>query len=87
MNTGDSAVFAQRSDWEDSTIVAVHNFAGRDARAHLVIEGEGALVDLFEHAEHELDGGEVELDLRPYGAAWFRVRRPGRRLPPSSTPW
>jgi trehalose synthase len=82
LNTGDSAVFAQRSDWEDSTIVAVHNFAGRDARAHLVIEGEGALVDLFQHDEHELDGGEVELDLPPYGAAWFRVRRPGRRLPP-----
>jgi trehalose synthase len=82
LNTGDSAVFAQRSDWEDSTIVAVHNFADRDARARLVIEGEGALVDLFEHDEHELDGGEVELDLPPYGAAWFRVRRPGRRLPP-----
>ena len=82
LNTGDSAVFAQRSDWEDSTIVAVHNFAGRDARARLVIEGEGALVDLFEQAEHELDGGEVELDLPPYGAAWFRVRRPGSRLPP-----
>ena len=82
LNTGDSAVFAQRSDWEDSTIVAVHNFAGRDARARLVVEGEGALVDLFEHDDHELDGGEVELELPPYGAAWFRVRRPGRRLPP-----
>ena len=82
LNTGDSAVFAQRSDWEDSTIVAVHNFADRDARARLVIEGEGALVDLFEHDEHELDGGEVELELPPYGARWFRVRRPGSRLPP-----
>ena len=82
LNTRDAAVFAQRSDWEDSTIVAVHNFAGRDARARLVIEGEGALVDLFEHGEHELDRGEVTLDLPPYGAAWFRVRRPGRRVPP-----
>jgi trehalose synthase len=82
LNTGDPAVFAQRSDWEDSTVVAVHSFAGHDTRARLVIEGEGSLVDLFEPGEHELQGGEVELDLPPYGAAWFRVRRPGRRLPP-----
>jgi maltose alpha-D-glucosyltransferase/alpha-amylase len=82
LDAGDSAVFAQRSDWEDSTVVAVHSFAGRDARARLVVEGDGALVDLFEHEEHELDAGEVTVDLAPYGARWFRVRRPGRRLPP-----
>jgi hypothetical protein len=75
-------VFAQRSDWDDSSIVAVHNFAGRDARAQLVLEGEGALVDLFNGEDHELDAGEVTLDLPPYGARWFRVRRPGRRVPP-----
>jgi maltose alpha-D-glucosyltransferase/alpha-amylase len=62
--------------------VAVHNFAGRAARARLVVEGEGSLVDLFRDEEHELDAGEIELDLSPYGARWFRVRRPGRRLPP-----
>ena len=82
LNTGDSAVFAQRSDWEDSTMVAVHSFAGHDTSARLVIEGEGSLVDLFENEEHELEGGEVTLDLPPYGACWYRVRRPGRRLPP-----
>jgi len=26
--------------------------------------------------------GEVTLELPPYGARWFRVRRPGARLPP-----
>ena len=82
MNTGDSAVFAQRSDWEESTVVAVHSFAGHDTRARLVIEGEGEVVDLFEHEDHELEAGEVTLDLPPYGARWYRVRRPGRRLPP-----
>ena len=82
MNTGDSAVFAQRSDWEDSTVVAVHSFAGHETRARLVIEGEGEVVDLFEHEDHELEAGEVTLDLPPYGARWYRVRRPGRRLPP-----
>jgi trehalose synthase len=82
LDAGDAAVFAQRSDWDDSTIVAVHNFAGRDARARLVLGDEGLLVDLFHDEDHELDAGEVTLGLPPYGAHWFRVRRPGRRLPP-----
>jgi trehalose synthase len=82
LDAGDRAVFAHRSDWEDSTVVAVHSFAGHHTRARLVIEGEGALVDLFEHEEHELEGGEVALDLPPYAARWYRVRRPGSRLPP-----
>jgi maltose alpha-D-glucosyltransferase/alpha-amylase len=82
LDAGDPAVFAQRSDWDDSTIVAVHNFAGRDAHAQLVLEGDGALVDLFHDDDHELKAGEVTLDLSPHGAHWFRVRRPGSRLPP-----
>jgi glycosidase len=82
LDPGDAAVFAQRSDWEGSTIVAVHNLAGREARARLEVGGEGALVDLFHDDERELDGGEVTVELPPYGAHWFRVRRPGQRLPP-----
>jgi trehalose synthase len=82
LDSGDPAVFAHRSDWEGSTIVAVHNLAGREARARLELGGEGALVDLFHDDERELDGGEVTIELPPYGAHWFRVRRPGQRLPP-----
>ena len=37
----DEAVFALRADWGESTIVAVHNLAGRDASASLVLEQEG----------------------------------------------
>ena len=80
--SGDTAVFAQRSDWEGSTVVAVHNLAGRDAQARVEIGGDGSLVDLFHDEEHELDGGALSLELSPYDARWFRVRRPGRRLPP-----
>jgi len=82
LDAGDKAVFAQRSDWEDSTVVAVHSFAGRDTRARLVIEGEGSLVGLFDDEEHQLEAGEATIELPPYGARWYRVRRPGRRLPP-----
>ena len=82
LDAGDPALFGQRSDWEDSTVVAVHSFAGRDASARLTLGEEGTLVDLFGDEEHELDAGEVTLDLAPYAARWFRLRRPGQRLPP-----
>jgi trehalose synthase len=82
LDAGDAAVFAHRSDWEGSSIVAVHNLAARNASAHLVLEGEGELVDLFHDEDHALEAGEVTLDLPPYGGSWFRIRRPGSRLPP-----
>ena len=82
LDSGDAAVLAQRSDWEGSTVVAVHNLAGRDARTRLELGGEGSLVDLFHDEEHDLDKGAVSLELSPYDARWFRVRRPGQRLPP-----
>ena len=82
LDAGDAAVLAHRSDWDDSTVVAVHNLAGREARARLALGEEGALVDLFQNEDHELQAGEVTLELLPYAAHWFRVRRPGQRLPP-----
>ncbi len=82
LDAGDAAVFAQRSDWEGSTVVAVHNLAGRDARARLELGGEGTLVDLFHDEEHDLEEGAASLELSPYDGRWFRVRRPGQRLPP-----
>jgi trehalose synthase len=82
LDAGDDAVFAHRCDWEDSTIVAVHNLAARTASAHLVLGGEGELVDLFESRDHDLEAGEITLELAPFAACWFRVRRPGAVLPP-----
>ncbi len=82
LDSGDAAVFAHRSDWEGSTVVAVHNLAGHEARARLELGGEGVLVDLFHDDERELEGGAVALELPPHGAHWFRLRRPGQRLPP-----
>jgi trehalose synthase len=82
LDTGNSSVFAHRCDWDDSCVVAAHNLAGRDAGARLVLEGEGMLVDLFQDEDHELEAGEVTLELPPYGARWFRLRRPGQRVAP-----
>ena len=75
----DEAVFALQADWGDSAVVAVHNLAGRDARAVLAVEGEGTLVDLFGSADLPV-GAEVAL--QAYGHRWYRVRRPGQRVAP-----
>jgi trehalose synthase len=82
LDPGDAAVFAHSAEWDGSTLVAVHNLADRDARARLEPGGDGVLVDLFEDGEHRLEGGAVTLELEPYDTGWFRVRRPGQRLPP-----
>jgi hypothetical protein len=63
-------------------VVAVHNLAGRDASARLELGEDGSLVDLFHDDEHDLSEGAVSLELSPYDARWFRVRRAGQRLPP-----
>ena len=82
LDAGDPSVFAHRCEWDGSSVVAVHNLAGRDAGARLVLEGDGVLVDLFQDEDHDLDAGETTLELPPFAARWFRIRRPGARLPP-----
>jgi maltose alpha-D-glucosyltransferase/alpha-amylase len=79
LDTRSDSVFAHRSDWEGETIVAVHELSGRPVTVRVALEDGTALVDLFTDAEHPLP---AELDLEPYAALWFRVRRDGRRLPP-----
>ena len=78
LDTGAPSVFAHRCDWEGETIVAVHELSGRPVRVSLPVDDGLALVDLFGPAEHALP---AELDLEPYAAHWFRVKRAGRRLP------
>jgi maltose alpha-D-glucosyltransferase/alpha-amylase len=79
LETGAPSVLAHRCDWEGETIVAVHELSGRPVRVALPVEDGLALDDLFGMHEHALP---ATLDLEPYAAHWFRVRRAGRRLPP-----
>jgi trehalose synthase len=79
LDTGAPSVLAHRCDWEGETIVAVHELSGRPVRVALGVDDGVALVDLFGAPEHALP---ATLDLEPYAAHWYRVRRPGRRLPP-----
>ena len=82
LRPGAEAVFSHRVDWRGQTVVAVHNLADREAQAELELGEDGALIDLFQERSHALDDGAVTLSLDPYDARWFRLRRPGLRLPP-----
>jgi trehalose synthase len=84
LDAGHPAVLAHRADWDDSTILAVHSFAGDRLDARLELEpGVEEIVDLLgdAHAVPAADG-TVTVPLDPYGYAWFRLRRDGQRVAP-----
>jgi maltose alpha-D-glucosyltransferase/alpha-amylase len=75
--SGDPAVLAHRCDWEGRSILAVHNLAGRTARADLAGSGDHPIervTDLFGTRDlvADADGG-LTVDLEPYGHRWFSV--------------
>ncbi|MET9065188.1 alpha-amylase family protein [Streptosporangium sandarakinum] len=77
LDTGDDAVLAHRADAEGGTVVAVHNFAGREAEVELVLKGLDhcdVLVDLLVDGTQELPpDGRVKFALEPYGTRWLRA--------------
>ncbi|MGV9536292.1 alpha-glucosidase C-terminal domain-containing protein, partial [Streptosporangium sandarakinum] len=77
LDTGDDAVLAHRADAEGGTVVAVHNFAGREAEVELVLKDLGhcdVLVDLLVDGTQELPpDGRVRFTLEPYGTRWLRA--------------
>jgi maltose alpha-D-glucosyltransferase/alpha-amylase len=79
LDVGSDAVFAHRVDWEQATVVCVHELSGKPASITVPVEDGEALVDLFERADCSLP---AEMQLEPYAARWFRVARHGVRLPP-----
>jgi maltose alpha-D-glucosyltransferase/alpha-amylase len=79
LEIGVENVLAHRCDWEGATVVAVHELSGKPVSVQLPLDDGAELVDLFEDASHPLP---ASLDLEPYAAHWFRIRRDGIRLPP-----
>ena len=82
LDTRDRAVLAHRSDWGESTVVAVHSMAEEPREVELEVGDADALVDLFEYEELVPRGGRVTVELGRYGHRWFRLRRPGQRVAP-----
>ena len=81
VETEDPALFAHRCDWQDSTVVAVHNLGAKRAKATLELGPEAIAVDdLLELREHKLrKGGTMDVELDAYGYLWLRARRAGQR--------
>ncbi|MEU9831615.1 alpha-amylase family protein [Streptosporangium sp. NPDC048047] len=78
LDTGDdAAVLAHRADAEGGAVIAVHNFAGREANVELVLEGLDhcdTLVDLLVDGTHDLPkSGKLTFTLEPYGTRWLRA--------------
>jgi maltose alpha-D-glucosyltransferase / alpha-amylase len=75
------SLFAHRADWEDSTVVAVHNLGEEEAEAELNLgEDIVAVDDLLEDRDHELlDGGRLRVRLGRYGYLWLRALREGQQ--------
>ncbi|EWY37669.1 hypothetical protein N825_16590 [Skermanella stibiiresistens SB22] len=80
----DPAVFALRYDWDDRTVLTVHNLGGKSCGANFKVEntlGWDSLVDLFGRGDFTLDkDGTVSIHLDRYGCRWFRVRRKGETI-------
>jgi trehalose synthase len=74
MESGNPAVLALRSSWQDSTMVTVHHLGGDPVTARLEVADARRLVDLFgeEHVEPDADG-RIEVALEPYAYRWWRL--------------
>jgi trehalose synthase len=72
------ALLAHRCDWQDSSVVTVHNLSASPVSAELDLgEDVERVEDLLEHREHEVDGSRLSVELAPYGFLWLRMRRQG----------
>ncbi|MFI6451990.1 alpha-amylase family protein [Streptosporangium amethystogenes] len=80
LDAGDEAVLAHRVDAEGRTVVAVHNFADREAQVELTLDGLDhceVLVDLLVDGTVRLPAsGRVKFTLEPYGTRWLSASAP-----------
>jgi len=77
IETSDPALFAHSCQWEDSTVIAIHNLGARPAGAELAL-GSGAkgVHDLLADAEEPAGrGGRLDVALEGYRGRWLRVLR------------
>ena len=70
------ALLARRSDWQASTVIAVHNLSGEPLTTELELGDDVIGVDdLLELREHRVHRGRLTLNLDAYGYLWLRARR------------
>ena len=71
-----AALLAHRCDWQDSTVLTLHNLSASPVATELDLgqDVEGA-DDLLDMREHHVEGGRLRVDLAAYGYLWLRARR------------
>jgi trehalose synthase len=77
IETEDPALFAHRCDWEDGTVIAIHNLGARPGTAELAL-GDGAtgVHDLLADAEERVARGRpLTVALEGYEGRWLRLLR------------
>jgi trehalose synthase len=78
-----SQVLAHRLNWDDASLVALHNLGPNAVTVPFTLADTGTddeLVDLLQTATTTPDkAGQVEVQLDGYGYRWLRVTRPGDR--------
>ena len=77
LETGAPSLFAHRCDWQDGTVVAVHNLGRKNAKATLELGADvtGA-TDLLEAREHQVaKGGKLDASLGRYGYLWLKLQK------------
>jgi glycosidase len=77
LETHAPSLFAHKCDWQDTTVVAVHNLGQKDAQAVIELgEDVTGADDLLEAREHEVaKGGKLDVKLGAYGYLWLKLRR------------
>jgi maltose alpha-D-glucosyltransferase/alpha-amylase len=81
IHSGVPAVLTHRCDWQDSTVVAVHNFSAEPCRIEVPlddIDGLVAVDDLLDGDPAEVGDGTLDLTIEGYGYRWLQVRREGQ---------
>jgi maltose alpha-D-glucosyltransferase/alpha-amylase len=68
------ALFAHRSDWQGSSVFAVHNLSDEPVSAELDLGADVTGVeDLLELRDHVVRDGRLTVELGPYGYLWLRA--------------
>jgi maltose alpha-D-glucosyltransferase/alpha-amylase len=80
VDTGQSAIFALRAEWDHRVTVAVHNLSGKPCTVPLKLPDKEAerVVDVLRgKLSAQLKEGACEIALEPYGFTWLRVTTGG----------
>jgi glycosidase len=77
LETRAPTLFAHKCDWQDRTVVAVHNLGQESAKATLELgEDVTGATDLLEAREHVVaKGGKLEVSVGRYGYLWLQLQR------------